>query len=352
MYERFALSLAKTNKYEINIIGIAPKNKIDHPSNINFHFLIEQGRSFTNRIKNLIGIFQIWKSINPDLIIITSPDQVIPAVLHKRKSNCKIIFDIQEDYSKNITFQRIYRFPIRQILLFFLSLLNQLASKNVNHYLLAEKVYLRDLLPAISNKTIIENKTAGLPTSNDLHKSFTMLFSGTISEYTGIERAFNLYQELRKHIDLKFLIIGKCYSKELLEKIRKEVHSDTDIELIGGDHFVDHPEIVHHISSSHLGVICHEVNEVSKDRVPTKLFEYAFYGLPYLIQKGTEWENYSKTLGVNHIPIDFNNPSVEDLVSTLPEITKISNRKKCNQAGWSNEEDKLIALINELIDET
>ncbi len=114
-YEKLARSLGNTNKYAINIIGFWSKN-IPSRHDITFHPVFRFGRT---SIRRLFVPLIVWKKlleVKPELIVVTCAELLPVMVLYKIIFGTKIIYDIQENYYRNIMYSGAYpalvRYPL------------------------------------------------------------------------------------------------------------------------------------------------------------------------------------------------------------------------------------------------
>ena len=349
IYKRFAKSLSKTNKYEINIIGLPEKFIVENDKNIKHHFLNIPGRGTLNRLKSWKSIRNHLKEINPNIIIITAPDQIIPILFLSKKLSFKIVYDIQEDYWINIINQRIYPFPFNLIYAVVIRLLERATKPMISHYILAEKIY-SSTIPFVKNKfTILENRVAfDVNTIPDISSKNTLIFTGIISNYSGIESAIELYKKLSVEIpSLALKIVGYAPLKQHVNYLQKEAEKDNNITLIGIDTFVPHATILTEIRKANLGIVAYENNDALIGKIPTKLFEYTYFGLPYLIHHQSYILKDANQMG-GAIPVDFTRPDLEVIANMLQNNQEKPTINSSHPSSWSHEESKLIKLINSL----
>ncbi|MFY0688656.1 MAG: hypothetical protein JXQ90_15895 [Cyclobacteriaceae bacterium] len=349
MYERFAQSLAKTNKYKTNIIGIPSKSQSHDENLIEFFTITNSNRDVSIRLFNLFQVFIILNKIKPDLIIITSPELILPLLLLRIFKRAKIIYDIQEDYSNNITFQRIYKGPMKRVNLFIHAQLHRLILKKAKHILLAESIYEKQIETGGTPAIILENKstlTRWTYTNRAPHK---LLFSGIISNYSGINRALEFFRNYQQSFPVATLtIIGKSYDRKLIKQLNIIAEENPAVHLIGLNEFVEHDLIKEAIYQSSLGIISYELNEVSQNRIPTKLFEYASAGLPFVVQSDSEWAQHS--CGIDYsIPIDFNRPDYQKILARQISILNSRESNSSSPAHWTSVEQQFTSCIDTLI---
>ena len=348
-YERLALSLAKTNKYEVNIIANGEKKP--NLSNIRFYSNGLPGRQLLHRFRLQWSTFIHSIRTKPDLFIVCTVELLPFAILYSILTGCKLIYDIQENYTLNFKHLKEYDWRHRILLAPMVTGVEHLSRKFTDHYFLAEKCYEHQLNFINSKFTVLENKTVLESPKNrikSISKSKTkFLFSGTISAYSGIYKIFDLIHQFRlSKIDFEFTIIGQV----LDEKIWTEIQNieAPNIHLIIAKQPVSHDQIIQEILAADIGVISYQSQPVNEYKIPTKLYEYASYDLPFLVEKDSHWFKVGSQLG-RAIPFDFNTISIELLTKSIQSIGIESGEKSGHLALWKTEEDKLIRSIDTLL---
>ena len=156
-YEKVAASISNTNKYDVNIIGFSAK-RIPENTNITFHPIFSFNRTSFKRLGASVSVWKKLLKLKPELIIVTAVELLIVSILYKILFGVKIIYDIQENYFRNIVytdaFSSLIKYPIALLVRF-----NELVSSVfVSRFFLAEKIYRDQLRFAASNSVTIENK--------------------------------------------------------------------------------------------------------------------------------------------------------------------------------------------------
>ena len=190
-YMKIAQSLAQANKYEINIIG--NEGKKDRTDNkIKFHTHTINRTQWLKRlwIREQL-LFKILK-LKPKLLIITTHELINTALILKLLIGCKVIYDIQENYARNV----LLKPGIPSHLISFLIRLKELAgSRFIDYFLLAEKSYKEELSFVKKKFSILENKAKKIKINRTLSNQQRFLFSGTISDYGGVRIAVEIMKE-------------------------------------------------------------------------------------------------------------------------------------------------------------
>lgn len=348
-YERFALSLAKTNKYEVNIIANGEKKPdTDH---IRFYSNGPYGHQLIRRLQLQWSTCLHTIRLKPDLFIVCTVELLPFAFLYSFLTGCKVIYDVQENYTLNFKHLKEYGWTHRLVLAPLITGLEKLSGHFVDHYFLAEQCYEDQLNFINSRFTVLENKTAlEAPISRGKlrkEKKLKFLFSGTISTYSGIYKIIELIrfmQSLKQ--DFEFTIIGQVIDTRIWKELQK---IDVDcIHLKIDKSPVPHDQIIQEILSVDIGVIAYESQPVNAKKVPTKLFEYSAYGLPFLVEANSYWLEVGSKLG-RALPFDFDNIKPDSLLQMHELLSSNINARNPELALWNTEELKLLTSIVTLL---
>ena len=181
---KIAQSLAKTNKYEVNIIGNAGKKASGHKK-IHFHPHRVRRNQLLWRISIRYKALQQILRIKPDILIVSTHELLTIAALTRLLLPCRVIYDVQENYQLNATMRGLGG-RLAGILIRFKEVLSTLY---VQHYWLAEECYVSELRFA-RKATIVSNKAIHFRIAERTHDNIRALFSGTTSDYSGRQEIF------------------------------------------------------------------------------------------------------------------------------------------------------------------
>jgi len=359
MFEKMAVSLAKDDHNEIIVIGFPCSGKVQR-----LEYSVQREDCKVQRLE--LSYFKRlsfgrwlakWKvffkvlTLKPSVFIITTHELLLPAFILKVITNAKIIYDIQENYYRNIlhsgNFPRIIRGPLAILV----RLKEKILAPFVDHFLLAEKGYEEEFTFFKGSSTVIENKA--MPSEHYVRKkrisddhSIKLLFSGTLAESTGVFVAIELAKQLNKlNKNVTLLIIGKTSLKETLDKIHQEVNENSFITIIGGEFLVPHNEIINAIAHADAGILSYPLMNHIKNSKPTKLFEYLNGQLPIMLENRWPWiEEYNYC--TPFIVFNFQKPDCSALIQSL----KAGNFYPSAAADitWLSEEKQLLELLNKI----
>lgn len=352
MFEKFGLSLAKTNKYVVFLVGYKGKTVANY-HNIRFKVLFDFSRLSINRIFAPIKFLRYLLKVKPEIIIVQTYELLFIGCIYKYYGGAKLIYDVQENYYRNIMYSKSYYLFIRFFLALYVRCIEKTSAYYVDHFIAAEKCYTSELTFLPEDKTtVVENKyyfinilkEKDLRTKPDIH-AIRCLFSGTISKETGVFDAIKLVSRLHEiNKNIYLVLAGHFTNKSDFDKIKRISKQNRYIKILGNMFPMDHQEIINQISKSRFGIISYPINKITRNRIPTKLYEYLANQLPILCTINQAWnEIIAKYDG--GIIVDFKNTTV-DLILKYIETQKFYTTDLPNsQLLWVNEEVKLLKCV-------
>lgn len=291
MFEKMGISLAPF--YKVDIIGY-PSTKPPDTGAIDFHPLPPFHRLSLGRILAPFRILFRTLILKPDLFIITTHELLFAAFTMKFLRGSKIIYDVRENYRRNILHTNTFPLILRPLLASWVAMKEWFGRLYVDHYFLAEDGYREELFFPTGKFTVLENKfrrPQNFAERKDRRDgTIRLLFSGTLNEGTGIFTAIDLSEKLHALSDkITLTIIGYCAQGEVLAKIRKAISNKSYVTLVGGDTLVPHEEILNAIQESDFGIVSYPPNPSTINSVPTKLYEYMACRLPIIMIQHPAW---------------------------------------------------------------
>lgn len=350
MYEKLGNSLAKTPNTEIHIIGQQIKNTPSNNSTF-FHPIFSFQRLGIERFLAPFKVFKEIKKIRPDLFIMGTHELLWIGILYKLFYSCKLIYNVEENYCKNIWYTNAFPSFLRPFLVIYIFCKEWFTSLFINHFWLAEKSYAIELKFATwkNQFNIIENKYQGPIIQKSQTNEFKhFLYTGTISENYGIFDCIELIEKLRKHDhDIELKIIGYCANNETLIKLKKSIKDKPYIQLIGGDYLVNHSNILKEIQKADCGILSYQKNKSTDTCIPTKLYEYFANNLVILCTENSIWEKLINDYQAGFC-MDFNDIDPSIFLKKL-QTTDFYSSHVDNKILWKNEEERLLKTIQYIL---
>ncbi len=283
MLEKMALSLIESHDYEIIIMGQSI-DQIPAYSGIEFVPFKIAGRLSVDRFLIPIKILIKLLKVRPRLLIVNTHELLLVSLISRILFGCAIVYDIRENYYRNIRYSETYPAFLRLPLSWCIRGKEKLVSRLFHHIILAEKSYATELGFIGKKFTIVENKAippeGPKKTARGIHK---LLFTGTISKSTGVFEAITLATSLHKEdADIRLMIAGYCALPKIRIELLERIQGKPFIQLKGFYQLVPHQEIIAEIQKADFGIMYYPPSPHTSGSVPTKLFEYMANQLPII----------------------------------------------------------------------
>ncbi len=354
MFEKMAVTLAESGKFDVSVIGYPT---VRNPSfkEIEFISFPAFNRISIQRIMTRWKIFrEVWK-IRPLLLIITTHELLPQALILKILLNTVIVYDVQENYYRNILHSGSFPLVIRWPLAVLVRLKEKLLAPSIDHFFLAERGYEKEFKFHRGGWSVVENKahpSSQLPFSSGRlqrtrSEKLNLLFSGTLAESTGVFWAIDMAKGLH-HLDsnVTLTIIGKAALRHERERIQREINDVDFITFVGGEEPVPHSEIIQAIEKADFGIIAYPPSHHTRNSHPTKLFEYLNHQLPIILDRQWTWiERY-----LEYQPFaffNFTNPDYSALLNDLKSKTFYPRTPE--NVTWESEKTVFLTALGKFI---
>lgn len=348
MLEKIGLSLARKDGFDVSIIGYATTS----PSvNTNIR-LISLGHfprlSLRRWLSKWVVLRKAW-ALQPTHFIFTTHELILPAIILKVAIGTHIIYDVRENFYRNIRNSESLPWLARIPLAMLVRFKEKLLAPTIDHFFLAEKAYEKEFRFHRGGWTVLENKAlipAGL-TRTKIPGKTRLLFSGTLCESTGVFRAIQLGKQLHaQDPNVTLTIAGYASIHSVRDRIAFEAANSPFIQLVGVNVLVPHEEIVKQIFNADAGIIAYSSASHTENSVPTKLFEYLTSALPIILENKWPWiQQYE---GIQpFITCDFLNLNPASLLASLK--SNVFYTTPATDASWKSEEPKLLTAIKNIV---
>lgn len=356
MYEKLGLSISKLPETKIYIVGFQAPVPADAPENVYFHPAFQFRRLSINRFRAQQKYAQLLHQLKPHLIIACTHELLLASQHYCQKYGAKLIYDVQENYTLNLTSQQNYPPLLRQLLALGVARAEKKGAESIAHFLLAEESYAHELpFLAAGKYTVIGNKYKPAPhytlpaTPVQLAKQpLRLLYTGTIAEVYGIFEAVSIAEQLHQlDSSTTLTIIGYSARRHTLEQLQELIKGKSYIRLAGGDKLVPHQQILESIKESNLGLLPYRPHPSTERCIPTKLYEYMAYALPVLVQQNPLWQIITETARAG-ISIDFKQVSPEQLLARIRQQPFYTSGIPPH-IFWEEEEAKLLQIVKKTL---
>lgn len=347
MFEKMGRTLADTGDYDVHIIGFPSDGPQSYP-NVYLHPSERFPRLGFQRILEPFRIFRKLRELDPGAVIVTTHELLLTAMVFKMLRKASIVYDIRENYFRNILFLPSFPLPLRPILALWVRAWEKILSPFADRIIVSEQGYLKELPFTAGKATVIENKVKQASiapvAATRAPRGLNFLFSGTIAESTGIFTAIQVVSALHDtNPEAMLNIIGYCARRETLEQIKSLISDRDFIRLEGGDRLVPHVEVMAAIAEADYGIVAYPPNPSTRNTVPTKLYEYLGSKLPILLINHPPWMELCERY---HAAVVFD-PRFVKGGSLLEQLrsTHFYTSVPGEEVFWESERDKFLNLL-------
>ncbi|MEQ9593719.1 MAG: glycosyltransferase, partial [Cyclobacteriaceae bacterium] len=227
--------------------------------------------------------------LRPEVLIVNTYELLIVAIVNRILFGTKIIYDIRENYFRNIAYTSSIGFLLRWPLAALVRLKEKLAAGFFHHFILAEKGYENEFSFFRDRFTLLENKSVKRAVTVTTRDRSRLLFSGTIARSTGVFEAIKLASDLHKlDPSVTLTLAGYCAMESCRREIKAAIKPFEFIKCVGLDHLVPHSQIMNEIDRAGFGIVHYPTSPSTINSIPTKLYEYMANRLPIIT-----WANQS-----------------------------------------------------------
>lgn len=347
MSEKLAASLVKIEGHMVYIIGYPSQSKTTDDSVVILP-LKPFSRISIGRLLAPLSVLQKCIQVKPELLIVNTHDLLFVAIVNRILFGSKIVYDIRENYARNILYTPAFSPALRHLLACWVRLKERLITPLFHAVFLAEKCYETEM-PFVRSKSLVLENKAVVPTNfkrQPIAGKIRLVFTGTLAESTGVFQAIDLAKKLHTHNpNLELTIAGYCALPSTLAKIKSAIDRSPFITLIGGDRLVPHNQILNVISTANFGLVYYPPAPHTRGKMPTKLFEYLACQLPILLQPEPAWVALCKPCHAA-ITVDFDNP---DLGEILAQFNTAFYTQKPEGVTWQDEESRFLVQIKKFL---
>ncbi|AGA79766.1 glycosyltransferase [Echinicola vietnamensis] len=350
-FYKLAISLRETNKYHINIIGFLEKNP-PNSENIEFTSIYRKSRLHPARVLVPFNFFSKLLRIRPQLVIVTTYELLVPAILLKPFLRFKVIYDLQENYAKNIIHNQTMPSLFRKTAAAYVRFVENSCHPSIDHYFMAERSYPQEF-PHITNYTILENKYSGevhsttpFSLSND---RLRLTMTGTLTEVYGIEDGIHWFKVIHKHFpSFRLHLIGHFPIADFRKRIEALGKDCPGIKLELHDRPVAQSTIYEALAATDILLLPYRQLPSIMHKFPTKIYEALAKGIPVITTENPQWKAMLASYPAG-ITLDFTQP--ENSLTTLRDFLTwgLFRNSVGPEIRWESEQPKLLNIVEKLM---
>ena len=328
-------------------------NGIQNKNDVQIIGLKTSSNRILNTIQFCIKVLLLVPRLKIDICQIHDPELLILGYLIKKTMKLKIIYDIHEDYPRQLLSKRYLPESTKRIVSFLVEHFENAISKSFD-YLITVTPFIKSRFAKIS-KTPIEiianypkKKEFDFDQMNSSKEINRFCYVGGLWKERGIFELIELFKRLPQ---CELVLAGKFNTKD--EWIKFEIAKYKNIKYLG---FLSRLEIPKLLQSSIAGLVMLHPIRNYRESFPIKMFEYMAAGIPVIASNFPLWQKiidkYNCGICCNPFDIDQITSSIKYIIEN-PQIALEmgSNGRRAveTELNWENEEIKLISIYNKLL---
>lgn len=297
IYYRWGLGAISLG-YEVSIFAQGEADEItDSP--INFY---ATGSFSRLSIKRLFFSFRQRRKLlklKADIYVLHSPELLPLGKWLQKKTRAKIIFDVHEDYYKNIIHAPHYPNILKKPLASLVRKQEMKATNYLDAVVYAEECYEEMLTVPKEQIFLLRNKF--VQPTNPLEEGPIsgpyMLTTGTLAWPWGLRESYELWKTICKISPIRWVVAGHSNDESVLDFLENEVGQSefgSYFTLIGGRRYVPYSRIIALIKNCLFGTGFYHLQPNIAGKIPTKFYEFMALKKPLLFTKEQVWNDFNE----------------------------------------------------------
>ena len=349
IFHKQAVSLSQ--KYIIELHAPAEFKK-KHIGNISIIGL-QKWHKKSDRIKTFFILFKrVWGS-KAEIFHFHDPELVLLGLYIKCIKRKKVIFDVHENTSQLILERTWIPTVFRKPLYYSFRILEKLSMRYFDSIVLAEDSYTKNFPQkniVIHNYPFLTQKTL------EFKKTIDVIYVGGIMQERGIFEILKIVKMVKQTLPLVFFKIIGPIAKNIESDIVRIIETEKLGENIIFTGRMNYDEAMMEIQRAKIGLaLLHPIKNYIES-LPTKIFEYMNYEVPFLASNFNYWGTIFDNEKIGYlIPYNGTEQWSEKIIDLLQDDKKRISMGKQGRAliekqySWTSEEKHLLTLYHSLL---
>jgi len=340
--------------YEITLIAQCNKNKI--MNGIKVIALPKPKGRFQRMFGLTLKILCLSLEQKADLYHFHDPE-LIPVGIVLKILGKKIIYDVHEDYSKEILSKPYLPKTTRNAIAYLTKTIEYISSNIFDGIITATDDILKNFshqkkAVTIKNFPILSTNLYVKKLNNNERNVFNLIYVGALTKIRGISQIIRALEFIDSNRKIKLILYGRFYPIDYEKEVRG-LNGFEKVEYLGWKDPYDIPKF---LIRADAGIVCFlpEPNHIKA--MPTKLFEYMIANLPVIASNFPLWKEIVEG---NKCGICVDPLKSEDIAKSItylmehPRIKKEmgENGRKAilEKYNWEAEQRKLLDIYKDIL---
>lgn len=348
IFKKECRSLARAG-FDVTLVGPHPKDTVEE------EVRILSVKKFPSRIARMTRtvwqVFQVARRLNADVYHFHDPE-LIPVALLLRKSGKNIVYDIHEDFPRDLLFKPYLPGWSKSLLSRLAESLERLACRHFSG-LVSVTPSIAARLEKVNQRTVIvcnypfPEELIGTNSAPWETRSLAAAYVGTITPQRGISEMVRAMACLPDSLKATLEIAGDCIYEGL-----ERLDGWSRVRFHGA---LDQPDTYRLLRSVRVGIVCEHPIPTFLEAIPVKLFEYMGAGLPVIASDFPFWRKMLNGIDcaifVDPLNVTKIATALEYLLTHPDEAKEMGRRGQTaviERLNWNTQLPKLVGLYLEL----
>lgn len=349
IFQKECRSLARAG-FDVTIVGPHPNDTVSEQ--VHIRSVKKHSSRIARMTRTAWRVFQQAKLLDADVYHFHDPE-LIPVALLLRSHGKKVVYDIHEDYPKDILFKNYLPRWTRRPVAYLAGKIEAAACRHFSALVSVTPAIAARLQSANAKTVIVYNYPypEELIGENPLpwnQRGMSATYVGTVTLQRGIVEIVRAMELLPDSLNATLEIAGNTMPDEV-----KALKGWQRVRFRG---LLDLPHTYQMLRNSRVGVVCEHPISTFMDSMPVKLFEYMGAGLPVVASNFPLWRKLLDSIGCAIFIDPFNvreiAHAIEYLLTHAQEAEEMGRRGQIaviERLNWNTQAPKLVNLYTELV---
>jgi glycosyltransferase involved in cell wall biosynthesis len=314
-----------------------------------------------NRIYRMLMLtlraFWTALKLKADIYHLHDPELLPVGMLLKLIKGKKVIYDVHEDYSKQMLFKLYLPKIIRKEIAFLVGMIESYSSKLLDAIITATDDILKNFsrhkrVLSVKNFPIVSNFPIEEENEEREKGVFSLIYIGGLEKIRGITQIIEALAVFKSDDPLRLVLCGDFYPANFERKVRS-LEGFKKVEYLG---WVAPRDIPNLLKKHDVGIVCLHPTTNYVTSLPLKLFEYMAAGLPVIASNFPLWKEIVEGNGCGICVDPLNPEEIAEAIKYLmehpgvrEEMGEKGRRAVAEKYNWEKEGKKLLDLYAQLL---
>lgn len=348
IFKKECRSLARAG-FDVTVVGPHPVDTVEE--NVRILAVKKHQSRIARMTRTVWSVFQTVKNLDADVYHFHDPE-LIPVALILRRSGKNVVYDIHEDFPRDLLFKPYLPLWSKWLLSKLADSLEKLSCRYFSG-LVSVTPSIAARFQAVNRRTVIvrnypfPEELIGTEPHDWESRNLAAAYVGTITPQRGIAEMVKAMARLPDSLAATLQIAGDQISEAFTK-----LDGWSRVRFHGP---LDQPSTYRLLRSVRVGIVCEHPIPTFLEAMPVKLFEYMGTGLPVVASDFPLWRKMLSGLecAIFVDPLNINEiaDAIEYLLTHPKEAQEMGRRGQAavvDHLNWNTQLPKLVGLYSEL----